>query len=1030
MSELFDLVDRLVEAGDLDGALRALDPAVERLAGARGVEARRELAEAFGRRAMVHALRGDGVASRSDHDAAVATLEGEPELAMDLVLALALRAEHLADEADRDASVIDCARVRELLEAHPDAPALDRAEGWLARAETLERLGASDDALDDLARAVAAFEEAAGAGEDVTALIGLARACGLWVTRLGERGEHRAALPTLDRLVGWLEAAPAEPRVAHALAEAWLARGLTLATRDHPAALADVERAHARFGELASDDPEASAERAAAAQALADLLALSGRHREAVALCDRQLSELDDLQPGDDGDEGELDASLVLAMRAELLATRAAHRTVLGDQEAALSDGELAAELWLELAGDGEGEEEDEDVLAGLADALEAQAIAYSDLCCAASEAVERLGRAIGAAERLTGYEARARLVSLYTNRSYAYLRGRDPERAAADVQRAAAALGEPRGESEQLALALIERNHAAALAAIGRPEPAADACARARELLSGLKGRHDWAQDAFLAEVAAVEARLATRAGAHERALAAITEAIGLLEPLVAHGDRQTEPDLARARGVEARVRLAAGDPQGARVALEAAEPRFRGWLTAGRRFEGDLAETQGVRARALLATGALVEADGTAQAAVDGLVGPLEAGRTDLVPPLLDLLREWLDARLPALHADSAASAQERAAQRRLVERGLGAARAALAAGPPAPDLRRAVAALRAAAGSLLGEDDQLAAELRALERAVRPSRVDKVPEWADLLSRGQYALFTRLVREHWERHGRVVVDVDDGVVRFADAREPALGLGNLVQVCNQCPVDAWPDVIAEHFDALEAAGQEIEAMGEALRDLEQARRYLAVRLYDVQLAADLAGAVVVREDLPGTVSALVLDLPKAIQTVRPEQLGAWGCDLEEAFARGLENVLTQYGEAWRLERVQLEQGLEVLAVGGEDFFVGTQALALDRRPELLGPHGSLVAVPHRHALLAYPIADLGVVRAVEALALIAHGMHREGPGSISPLVYWYSPERGFIALPIERAEDGLVFRPPEPFLDLLQTLRDDED
>jgi hypothetical protein len=78
-----------------------------------------------------------------------------------------------------------------------------------------------------------------------------------------------------------------------------------------------------------------------------------------------------------------------------------------------------------------------------------------------------------------------------------------------------------------------------------------------------------------------------------------------------------------------------------------------------------------------------------------------------------------------------------------------------------------------------------------------------------------------------------------------------------------------------------------------------------------------------------------------------------------------------------------------------------------------------GALVAVPNRHTMLYAPIADLTVVDTLQAMAILSQRRHAEGPGSLSPTLYWWR-DGHLLALPVEVDDDGVRFFPPNEFVE----------
>ena len=79
----------------------------------------------------------------------------------------------------------------------------------------------------------------------------------------------------------------------------------------------------------------------------------------------------------------------------------------------------------------------------------------------------------------------------------------------------------------------------------------------------------------------------------------------------------------------------------------------------------------------------------------------------------------------------------------------------------------------------------------------------------------------------------------------------------------------------------------------------------------------------------------------------------------------------------------------------------------------------------MPHRHAMMIYPIENIQVTEAIRALIPAVFGMYHEGPGSLSPKLFWlYKGE--LIDLEYSLSDAGFDFKPPEKFIEILNQLK----
>ena len=289
-------------------------------------------------------------------------------------------------------------------------------------------------------------------------------------------------------------------------------------------------------------------------------------------------------------------------------------------------------------------------------------------------------------------------------------------------------------------------------------------------------------------------------------------------------------------------------------------------------------------------------------------------------------------------------------------------------------------------------------------------------QVPDWARFFGPSAYQAFLNTVANDLGRRGDMV-EIDDGVARVTIAEDRhQFGLQNLAQVCNQSTAEAWPDMVRQHFDNVirSTAATDLEVIG---RDFTQVESIVKVRLYPREAVVDASGSGPIHRKVgEQLVAALVYDLPEAVATVPSEAPSRWPIDIDAAFELGLANVLAQ--DEVECERVGLDSGGEFWAMVGETFFVTSRLLVLEQYLESHTPYGALVSVPNRHTMLFTPIVDTSVLPSLNALLVLTQRRFMEGPGSLSPLLYWWR-DGDLLALPADVQDGEVRFYPPEDFV-----------
>ena len=318
----------------------------------------------------------------------------------------------------------------------------------------------------------------------------------------------------------------------------------------------------------------------------------------------------------------------------------------------------------------------------------------------------------------------------------------------------------------------------------------------------------------------------------------------------------------------------------------------------------------------------------------------------------------------------------------------------------------------------------------------RRKKPSKLDaRLSErhWAQVLTFAQQQRLERLVVEHWQSRYPDVAVVD-GVITIEEMR---YGLENLSQRCNPIPEDEWALVVKDHFEQLAQSEEDAAEWDTSCETFAWAREHLRVRLYPPTMEGH--EMLVRREDLPGVVTALVADRPSSIVSVTTELVEKWQRTTDELFAIALQQTLES--EPIEGEWVEFDGGIEgvepfQVAVMSSDVLLSAgHALAIASYEHLVGEHGTLFAVPNRHYVIAHAIEAGSLPRAVDKVMPLVAGLYSDGPGSITPNLFWRRPDGGVEAQPVELRAAGegkakVRFSPSAGFQELVARLLADGD
>jgi hypothetical protein len=293
-------------------------------------------------------------------------------------------------------------------------------------------------------------------------------------------------------------------------------------------------------------------------------------------------------------------------------------------------------------------------------------------------------------------------------------------------------------------------------------------------------------------------------------------------------------------------------------------------------------------------------------------------------------------------------------------------------------------------------------------------------KPPDWADFFTGAQFKAFIAVFRAELDRCGAVYrMDAEGGMVQAqipGQAQVQTLGLLNVAQVCRHNPEDQWPELIARHLRIVTNVPKRNADINALSGDFDRAREFLKVRVHPEDYTSHLPDSVAYQPVAEGLIAVLVYDFPDSIAGVHPNHVERWRVPMHDLIQLGVRNVRA----LGRLtpERIEgADRGWIDVFEDGENYYAASHALLLheyyDPEPEL----GLLVGIPNRHLMLVRPLDNLDAVPALNAMLHMVPAMYDQGPGAISPNLYWYRAGT-FTLLPAEKKGDSIHFFPPEAF------------
>ncbi|WP_329926179.1 immunity 49 family protein [Streptomyces sp. SP17BM10] len=168
------------------------------------------------------------------------------------------------------------------------------------------------------------------------------------------------------------------------------------------------------------------------------------------------------------------------------------------------------------------------------------------------------------------------------------------------------------------------------------------------------------------------------------------------------------------------------------------------------------------------------------------------------------------------------------------------------------------------------------------------------------------------------------------------------------------------------------------------------------------------------------------IALDSPESVRVLDDRDVALVDRDVLDAAARTnlLDSPITY--DTW-----DLPDGAVLHILGHPDSaFAASKLLVFEEAVRAAGgppipPEGVLVVVPNRHNLVFYPLADRHVGEAVNSLARFGLGAYEDGPGSLSPRVFWWRAGTLTSITVLDPESRSLSISPPDELMSIMRRL-----
>lgn len=188
---------------------------------------------------------------------------------------------------------------------------------------------------------------------------------------------------------------------------------------------------------------------------------------------------------------------------------------------------------------------------------------------------------------------------------------------------------------------------------------------------------------------------------------------------------------------------------------------------------------------------------------------------------------------------------------------------------------------------------------------------------------------------------------------LVSIKDADQTVFYLDNVIKKCLSEERKHWDTVIEDHFKSYFDGLKFHETLD--VHNFEAIRDYLSIRIYEESFVKEYSeNNWITKNDLEGTTSVLMLDLPTTFTTVTKDVFNLWKKSKTEIFGIAQENVnkneFFKHTETFETEN----DTIEIHFIQNEA--IGSSAVLdlVKNAPEFIGEFGSVLAVPNKGFVL----------------------------------------------------------------------------
>lgn len=235
-----------------------------------------------------------------------------------------------------------------------------------------------------------------------------------------------------------------------------------------------------------------------------------------------------------------------------------------------------------------------------------------------------------------------------------------------------------------------------------------------------------------------------------------------------------------------------------------------------------------------------------------------------------------------------------------------------------------------------------------------------------------------------------------VKEGTIYLQQGQDmQAFNIHNLIAKCMTIQEKEWENTIKHHFQSIFNSIDEQKNINP--KDFNTVAKYLSLRIYPKIFIDESkqANDLVLRADIEGTYTMLMLDLPNAFTPVPKEVTKLWDKKESELFELAQKNINQQ-----QIQKISKDidvdgNMIEINFLGNEDYAASYALDLMNNAPEFVGEWGCVIAIPNKGLVNICKISKekpIDFVKFIQKTKAIIEQYYTQHQQPISPDFFWY--------------------------------------